>query len=172
MSQNYSQYSIVQKIPVADHVYKYLLKLCGSDHIIAGRNTYIGSLVLSLQGRNYDVRLTRHKYTKIFRVEITETYYDKNGLFITRENAELFNDQIDKKFRDELYRMMLMNRHLEEKLFLKSMRAYLEFYDITEDDIKAESLYRDFKRKKDDLLANFSLNTPAGTKCEVSQIVP
>ena len=65
-----------------------------------------------------------------------------------------------------------MNRELDEKLFLKIMRAYLDFYDITEEDIKIETLYRDFKRKKDELLANFSLVSPAGTKCETSQFVP
>ena len=165
-------FSIIQEIPVSDHVYKYLLKLCGSDRIEANRSTYVGSLVLSLQGRNYDVRPSKKKFTKLFKARISETYYDKNGMYITSENALLFNDQLDKKFRDELFRNMLMNRHLDEKLFLKSMRAYLDFYDITEEDIKVESLYRDFKRKKDDLLANFSINSPAGTKCETSQFVP
>lgn len=174
MSQNHPpvDFSIVQNIPVSDHVYKYLLKLCGSDHIDASRSTYIGSLVLSLQGRNCDVRPGKKKYTKLFKARISESYYSKTGLHITSENAQLFNEQIDKKFRDELFRNMLMNSHLEEKLFLKSMRTYLDFYDITEDDIKVESLYRDFKRKKDHILSNFSLNSPAGTKCESSQLVP
>jgi hypothetical protein len=174
MSQNPPtvDFSITQNIPVADHVYKYLLRICGTDHIFATRSTYIGSLVLSLQGRNQDVRLSKKKYSRIFKAEISECYYEKTGMFITQQNAQLFNEQVDKKFRDELFRMMLMNRHLEEKLFLKTMRAYLDFYDITEDDIKIETLYRDFKRKKDELLANFSLVSPAGTKCETSQFVP
>lgn len=170
MSQNYPpiEFSIVQEIPVADHVYKYLLKICGGDKINASRCIYIGSLILSLQGRNYDVRPEKKKYTKLFKARISETYYNKTGLHIITENAQLFNDQVDKNFRDELYRNIPMNRHLEEKLFLKSMRAYLDFYDITEDDIKVESLYRDFKRKKDDLLVDLSLNIHAGTKYETS----
>jgi hypothetical protein len=174
MSQNPPtvDFSITQNIPVADHVYKYLLRICGTDHIFATRSTYIGSLVLSLQGRNQDVRLSKKKFSRIFKAEISECYYEKTGMFITQQNAQLFNEQVDKKFRDELFRMMLMNRHLEEKLFLKTMRAYLDFYDITEDDIKIETLYRDFKRKKDELLTNFSLVSPAGTKCETSQFVP
>ncbi len=174
MSQNLPlvDFSITQNIPVADHVYKYLLRICGSDYIKACRSTYIGSLVLSLQGRNQDVRLSKKKYTKTFKAEISECYYEKTGMFITQQNAQLFNEQVDKKFRDELFRMMLMNRELDEKLFLKTMRTYLDFYDITEDDIKIETLYRDFKRKKDELLTNFSLLSPAGTKCETSQFVP
>ena len=176
MSQNSASplvdFSITQNIPVSDHVYKYLTRLCGTDHIVANRSSYVGSLVLSLQGRNNDVRLSKKKYRKVFKAEISECYYEKTGMFITQQNAQLFNEQVDKKFRDELFRNMLMNRHLDEKLFLKSMRSFLDFYGITEDDIKIETLYRDFKRKKDELLVNFSLVSPAGTKCETSQSVP
>ena len=164
--------SITQNIPVANHVYKYLKVICGTDHIVANRSSYIGSLILSIQGRNYDVRCSKKKYTKIFRAEVSEAYYGKTGLVITRENAELFNDQVDKRFRDELYRNMLINDHLNEKLFLQSMRRYLDLFDINEDDIKIETLYRDFKRKKDDILANFNTFSPSGTKCEISQFVP
>ena len=167
-----AQFSITQNIPVANHVFKYLIKICGTDHIEACRTNFVGSLVLSLQGRNYDVGLSNHKFTKIFKAEVNECYYSKTGMFITSENAQLFNDQIDKKFRDELFRYMVMNRHLEEKLFLKTMRAYLDFYNITEEDIKLDSLYRDFKRKKNDILENFNLNCPAGTKIENSGFVP
>jgi len=164
--------SITQNFPVADHVHKYLVKICGNDHIQATRSSWVGSLILSLHGRNGDVRLSNKKFTKLFKANINECYYDKIGMLISKENAQLFNEQVDKKFRDELFRMMLMNRELDEKHFIKSMRAYLDFYDITEDDIKIETLHRDFKRKKDELLSNFNIHTPAGTKCEVSQIVP
>ncbi|SDS12883.1 hypothetical protein SAMN04487764_1519 [Gillisia sp. Hel1_33_143] len=164
--------SVTQNIPVANHVYKYLLVICGSDYIIANRSTYIGSLVLSIQGRNYDVRCTKKKFTKVFRAEVSETYYSKTGLVITKENAQLFNDQVDKKFREELFRNMLINDHLNEKLFLQSMRRYLDFFNIDEEDIKIETLYRDFKRKKDEILSNFNTVSPSGTKCEVSQFVP
>ena len=107
MSQNPPpvDFSITQNIPVADHVYKYLVKICGTDHIQANRSTYIGSLILSLQGRNQDVRLSKKKYSKIFKAQISECYYEKTGMFITQQNAQLFNEQVDKKFRDELFRI-------------------------------------------------------------------
>ena len=164
--------SVTQNIPVANHVYKYLLAICGSDHIEASRSTYIGSLILSIQGRNYDVRIKKTQFTKFFRADINECYYEKTGLVITKENAQLFNDQIDQKFRDELYRNMLINDHLTETLFLKSMRRFLDLYQINEDDIKLETLYRDFKRKKDRLISNFNTISASGTNCEVSQSVP
>ncbi len=167
-----ADFSITQNIPVADHIYKYLVKICGTDHIKASRSSFVGSLILSLQGRNPDVRLSKRKYNKIFKAEISECYWSKTGMFITQQNGQLFNEQIDKKFRDELFRNMLMNKQLEEKLFLKSMRRFLDFYEITENDIKIETLHRDFKRKKEDLERNLNPLTPAGTKRETSQFVP
>ena len=176
MSQIYPppsvDFSITQNIPVADHVFKYLFKCCGSDHITATRNTAIGSMSLSLLGRNYDLKPSKKKYTKIFKVTILEHYYEKTGMHISKLNAQLFNDQADKNFREEMYRYLLMHHHLENKLFIKTMRNYLDFYNINEDDIKVETLYRDFKRKKEDLLCNLNLTSTPGTKIETSKFVP
>ena len=64
-------FSVTQEIPVSDHVYKYLLKLCGGNKIDANRSSYVGSLILSLQGRNYDVRPGKKKFTKLFYARIS-----------------------------------------------------------------------------------------------------
>jgi len=165
-------FSITQNFPVADHVYKFLVKCCGSSHIVASRTTHIGNLVLSLQGRNYDVKPSKKKFRRIFSVTVPEHYYEKTGMHITKVNAQLFNDQADRLFRDELYRHLLMNNHLEKKLFMNSLRRYLEFYQIDEEDIKMDTLYRDFKRKKDELTENLNRNSPAGTILETSNFVP
>ena len=55
-------------------------------------------------------------------------------------------------FREELFTHLLVAKNLEKEKFFQSLRNFLEVYDITEDDIKYESLYRDFKRKKDHVL--------------------
>jgi len=158
-----SDYSITHNIPVADHVYKYLKKRCGNDHIRASRTTFIGSQILSLLTRNADVRPRKTEFTKIFKVTIPESLYGKNGMHITSENAQLFNDQIDKMFREELYIHLLILKSNDKKLYLKSMRSFLSVYGITEDDIKEDTLYRDFKRKKEDMETNLNLTSTSGT---------
>lgn len=152
-----AEYSITQEIPVADHVYKFLVKRCGGDHIMATRNTHIGSLALSLHSRNLDYRGGKKVFTKTFKITINESHYDKSGMHFSPVNAQLFNDQIDKLFRDELYCHVLFNKNTDRKLFLKSIRIFLELYDIGEDDIKLDTLHRDFKRKKDELSENLNL---------------
>jgi len=175
MSQNLPptvDFSITQHFPVADHVYKYLIKCCGGNHMIASRTTAIGNQVLSLQGRNYDVKPSNRKFRKIFSVTIPEHYYSKTGMYIDSINAQLFNDQVDRFFREELYRHMLMTNHTEKKHFMKSLRKFLEFYEIGEDDIKLDTLHRDFKRKKKDLEENLNLTSTPGTNFETSNNVP
>lgn len=150
-------FSITQSIPVSDHVYKFLVARCGSDEIEASRSTFIGSLILSMHGRNPDVRLKKNNFTKLFKVTISESHYQKLGMHITSENAQLFNDLVDKVFREELYCHALLNKMGNKSLYLEAIRKFLEVYNITEDDIKLDTLYRDFKRKKDMLKGNLKM---------------
>ena len=55
---------------------------------------------------------------------------------------------LDKYFREKLYEYAIINSLNNDKYFKKSMREFLDFYQITDDDIDLESLYRDFKRQK------------------------
>lgn len=144
----YVDYSITQHIPVADHVYKYLIKRCGSDEIRANRNNVFGSLILSLLGKNPDVKSKKTTYTKIFKINIAEDGNQRLGMFISSENAQLFNDQVDKMFREELFFHVVINKGIDSRMYLDSIRCFLKVYDITEEDIKLDSLYKDFKRRK------------------------
>lgn len=149
-------FSITQNIPVANHVYKFLVARCGTDSIEANRNGWIGSLVLSLHSRNTDILKRSTNYNKIFKVTISESYYQKLGMHISIENAQLFNDMVDKIFRDELYCHAILNRMDNKSLYLEAIRKFLEAYNITEDDIKLDTLYRDFKRKKEEINKNLN----------------
>ncbi|MCT8340512.1 hypothetical protein MG296_10640 [Flavobacteriaceae bacterium TK19130] len=168
-----SKFSITQHFPVSSHVYKYLIRRCGSDTIEASRKSFIGSFVLSLHNRNYDIALSNSDegldYT--FNVIIPMHKYEKVGMHITLENSQLFNNQLDKMFRDELFCHLIINKSREKKTYMKSLRSFLDVYNITEDDIKQETLYRDFKRKKAEMEKNL-LNKTKGTVLETSKLVP
>lgn len=142
-------YSITQHFPVADHVYKYLKTRCGSDHITATRNTTFGSLALTLHGRNPDVKKSNHTFTRHFKVTVQEEHFKRLGMHITSENAQLFNDQVDKMFREELFYHVMINKGIDSEKYLDSIRSFLQVYNITEEDIKLDTLYRDFKRRKE-----------------------
>ncbi len=151
-------FSIQQNIPVADHVYKYLVARCGKDCIVATRNTFIGSTVLSLLSRNNDIRHdSKKRHNKLFHVIINEDKYLRNGVHLDYRSAQAFNDLVDKMFREELYCHVMINKYSTNEKFIDSIRNFLEVYDITEEDIKFETIYRDFKRKKDDIQISLKL---------------
>lgn len=159
-----ADYSITQNIPVANHVYKFLVARYGTDHIVASRRTFVGNLVLSLHSRNNDYRRKSTGFSKIFKVTVSESFYEKLGMHITPENAMLFNQQVDSVFREELFCHAIINNTTDKKKFLKSIRSFLDVYDISEDDIKLDTLYRNFKRKKEELEENLNLVSATGTK--------
>ena len=147
----YSDYSITESIPVADHVYKYLLKKCGSDTYIANRSELIGNIVLSSLGTNPDISISKVKFKKSFNIVIKDYQYLKAGISLGIKSGQVFNKMMDKMFREEMYCHIFINSNLSKDQYLEGIRSFLKVYEITEDDIKLESIYRDFKRKKESL---------------------
>ena len=143
-----SDYSISETIPVADHVYKYITGINGSDTIIAERSDFIGNIILSSLNRNSDVQLSRKKYKKSIKIVIKDHQYLKNGVFIGLKRGQVFNNLIDKMFRRELYSHCFMNKDMHDDKYIEVIRKFLNVYNISEDELKLDSIYRDFKRKK------------------------
>lgn len=145
-------FSVQINIPVADHIYKYLISKCGTLPFTATRSTFIGSVVLSTLNRNEDVRHpSRTKTTKIFNVTIKEESYLRNGIFIDFKSAKVFNDLMDRMFREELYNYIMLNTQHHDTKYMECIRNFMVFYNINEEDIKEETVYRYFKRKKKQL---------------------
>lgn len=147
-------FAITEHIPVSDHVYKFLIKRCGSDTYVATRNDIIGNLVLSSLGKNSDIKISKSKYTKVFNIVIREYAYLRNGVHLGMKSGQVFNKMVDKLFRDEMYFHVSANAVNSKEQHLEGIRKYLKIYDIEEDDIKLESIYRDFKRKKEEFQTN------------------
>lgn len=144
--------SIQLQIPVANHIYKYLQIKCGIKPFVATRNTFVGSVVLSILNKNDDIRQeSKQQHQCVFKVEVKEENFIRNGVFIDQRTAHVFNDLIDKMFREELYCHIIINKVNQKTQYLKCIRSFMAIYNITEEDIKEETIYRDFKRKKDQI---------------------
>lgn len=143
-----SDYSIIEQIPVADHVYRYLVHKYGSDTILAERSDIVGNIILSSLNRNSDIDISRKKYSKVIKIIIKDYQYLKNGVFVGVKKGQVFNTLIDKMFRGELYSHCFLNKTLHDDKYLEVIRNFLDVYNISEDELKIDSIYRDFKRKK------------------------
>lgn len=145
-----NNFAITQHIPVSNHVYKYLCKVVGGDTYKACRDDYLGTVVLSTLTKSpTDLRVSKRKYDKIFNVIISDHQYSKNGMFVSAKGAQMFNKLIDLKFREEMYMNVVLSKHSNETMYLPKIREFCEYFGITEDDLKYDTIYRDFKRKKD-----------------------
>lgn len=143
-------YSITESLPVEPHVYKFLLKRVGSDIYVATRKESLGNIIISSLGNNVDVKHTTvpHKFTKLFHIIIKDHIYLKNSVVLGVMRGQIFNNTIDLLFREELFHYMIINTSHKKSNYLESMRKFLACHDITEDDVKFETLYREFNRKK------------------------
>jgi hypothetical protein len=146
MAQNFS---IQINIPVSDHVHKYLITKYGKGPFTATRRSVVGSVILSMLSKNNDIRHDKNRYnSKVFSAIIKEDHYLRNGVYIDYRTSKIFNDIVDKMFKEELYCHVIINKFTHKSQYLDCIRNFLKVYDITEEDLKLESVYKDFKRKK------------------------
>lgn len=150
-----SDYSITETIPVADHVYKYILKKNGSEIINANRTDIFGIIILSSLNNNRDLKIDKRRsvFTKTLKIIIKEDQYLRNGLYVGVKRGQVFNKIIDKMFRSELYAHCRMIKEVHKEGYYKIIKSFLDIYEITEEELKLESIYRDFKRKNQKQIA-------------------
>jgi len=149
---SYAQYSITEEVPVSDHVYKFLTRYVGADFYEAKRTDLLGNIILSSLNKNADTKKHDQKYTKSFKLIIKEGHYVKNGVNLSIRNGQIFNFIADQFFREMLFHHIIFQKNAQNDMYLKAMRNFLDWYNITEEDIKLESLWKDFTRKKPAIL--------------------
>lgn len=87
---------------------------------------------------------TEHYYD----VLLTEHYFNKFDVVYSKHKIYQFNSDADTRFREELYQFMIMNNDIYGVKYQTSFRDFLAVMDITEKDIKFETLLKDFQRKR------------------------
>lgn len=132
------------QIPVEPHVQKYLSARYGPAHI-AGKTTFLGLEVLSALQKRYekpDKSIAWHFYYPVY---ITARYVNFNGHTIPRNNLQHLGIAMGLLFDED------MKRHLDLIVSnggkaLPELKAWLQLHNITEDDVKVESLYKNYQR--------------------------
>jgi len=132
------------EIPVEAHVRKYLVTLYGPEHI-AGKKSTIGLEVINSLTRNYEKPEKwigpQYKYT----VWIPEFYFNKNGHTIKRNNLQHLGVCLGIQFDLAMCMFLDLQVGRGHKAW-PSLKEYLLFYNITEDDVKVETLYKVYQR--------------------------
>ena len=148
------EFAITQHIPVSKHVYKYLVATVGSENYEVNRWDSLGAIILSLLGKTPgDLRLSKKDHEKVFNIKISSHHYLASGMFIDIKSGQLFNRLIDNLFRENMYTYVVLVKKYHSEKYTEGIKEYCKAFNINEDDIKLETLFKDFGRKKDKYLS-------------------
>lgn len=152
-------HSIAVNFPVKSYIKKYLVYKFGDTHTYT-QCSVLGPIirsVLSKQSyRNISMPPTSHCYT----IKLTDLYITQYGVFVDEKNINEFNNEVDRLFRAELFQFMVFNKEYFNVKYRDTLRKMLDSMVITENDVKLETILKDFDRKKDKTNA---LNIPIST---------
>ena len=137
--------TIIINFPVKPHVYKYLQTKVGEKLVVTNFD-FFGGIVLDILTKKYSyVDSVTDNYT--FPVEISLRYAEKMGFYIDEKVVKKFNSRMDSMFREEMRGFAHINYKTNQTPREVSLKQFLFQYNIEEDDIKFETLLKDFKRK-------------------------
>ena len=141
---------LVVFFPVKPHLKKFLEKRFGpftyysNKHILA---PYIRSaLSTAVKTRQNAPFKTDHSYP----VFLSQYYTSKFGVIYQKEKNHQFNHEIEILFRDYVYQFMNLNKEIYGIKYRTSLKDVLKTFEIHEEDLKLDSILRDFNRKHQD----------------------
>lgn len=133
------------KIPCKIYVKKYLIARYGIKHTIT-RNSFLGLFVTEFLTKDFDPKQKYKAYDAEYEIEITEWMFKNIGHSVSVKALEAIGNSFYLIFREDLFEYV----QLQLKKGTNASNAIKEFlknYDIKEDELKFESIYRDYKRK-------------------------
>lgn len=136
--------SILLFFPVEAHVYKFLQQKCG-EKLVASKHDLYGSVVLDILNKSYST-LRSFPSDLTFPVEVSLRYMEDYGIFIDKNVIRKFNNRMDKMFREEMRTYVSLSNQANNIEKNTALRQFILCYNITEDDIKFETLLKDIVR--------------------------
>ncbi|MBC7847243.1 MAG: hypothetical protein H7Y10_12200 [Flavobacterium sp.] len=136
--------SVTIYFPVKAHVYKFLQAKLG-EKLVVTKNNFYGNLVLDVLSKKYCV-LESVSDDITYPVDISLRYMEDFGIFIDKKIIRKFNSQVDRIFKEELRSYVSMNSTMNGLQKKQSIEQFIFHYNLTEDDIKLETLLKDIGR--------------------------
>jgi hypothetical protein len=136
--------AVTVHFPVKVHVYKFLQKKVG-EKLVVTKNNFYGNLVLDVLAKRYCV-LEAVNDDITYPVEISLRYMSDFGIFVDKNIIRKFNAQIDRIFKEEIRTYVSINHTMNSMTKKDAVEQFLFHYDMTEDDIKLETILKDLNR--------------------------
>lgn len=136
---------IVISIPVKSHVKKYLIKRYGNVHQVS-KKTFIGLFLLQLLEKKIDKPEKEVDKNHFYDIEVPEYYFNTKGYSIDKHKLKFLGICLEKLFIEDFYSFIdneLMKGKMNAK---KSIKLFFSIYDLSENDLNLDSMYRNYQR--------------------------
>lgn len=136
---------LVIKVPMKTYLVKFLLSKFGKNHK-ASKTTWLGISSAKLLTFDWSPkkRCTSKSY---FTIVASHRLCEKKGFFINYDAFPEFQQNIERVFRDFMHEFIKINsKDSSHGEILNSLKKFLSYYDINEDELKLDSAYRHYTR--------------------------
>lgn len=152
--------TIIINMPMKPYLSKFLLKKYGPTHKVSFYSL-LGQFLMEILDKQYRKDKTKVREKSYYPLVVPKTFVEKFGFDMPPRKMKRFEDMLIRLFKNELeshvditveYDLYISENDKKYKLdVMKAIKQFLNFYNINEDDLKLESLYRDYKRQKKEL---------------------
>lgn len=138
---------ITVKIPVRPHVKKYISSRYGTEHTLSKRSL-LGMLIFQLLDKSIErPDHQREKLSEHYCIQIPEFYTKSKGFSIGYKRAHYLGVCLERLFMEDLVQSVEI-LHYKGFSVAESIRTFLKQFDINENDLNYDSIYRQFQREK------------------------
>jgi hypothetical protein len=147
-------------LPLKSYLCKFLIKKYGTSYKIS-YNSLLGGFLIEILDKQYRRRESRQiKEESFYPIIVPKSIVEKVGFDFPTSKMRRFEQIIKQLFINEMrshidisiasnLSVQIHNKNYKVGV-MKAMKHYLDYYDISEDDLKLESLYRSYQRHKTD----------------------
>lgn len=137
------------KIPVKPHVKKYISVRYGSEHTLT-KQSLLGLLVFnSLDKKTIDPYQDVNDSSDRYTIKISRQYFYERGYKVNRRTLHFLSVCLEKLFYEAFTENIDISVKKHGIHATAAMRGFLSQYDISENDLRFESMYRRYQRHCD-----------------------
>jgi hypothetical protein len=144
-------------IPVKKHVKKYLIKKYGEIHTIS-KKTFLGLLLLELISDEADTSDIDFNGFDKYKMDIPELYFNTKGFKINRNKLKFLGVCLEKLFFEDFHSFVDVELAKGKSNAWQSVKLFLFLYNINENEMKLESMYRNYQRHCEEKIKLKKLN--------------
>ena len=137
---------ITVKIPVKNHVKKYLSVRYGNEHTLT-KTSLLGMLLFySLEQRIEKQNSSISDFDDNYNILVSQHYMHQKGFSVNMKTRKFIAVCFEKLFMEDMNGFIDKCIGQLNQSAMSSLKIFLKTYEIAEDDVKTESLYRQYQR--------------------------